>query len=134
MMDSCGQGMSGTSTPMGSCALQVAERSSLSQLGVKTSPLCVEPVFAGSVAPSYNVLHGDACPQVALENIIKEELPCVSHAVVIGDRRRFVSCLLTLKVHVDEEDGKPTTALLPAVTKCALWLHRVCGVCCDLRH
>ena len=36
--------------------------------------------------------------QVPIENMIKEELSCISQAMLIGDRRKFVSCLLTFKV------------------------------------
>ena len=32
---------------------------------------------------------------------MKKELPCLSHVVLIGDRRKFLSCLVTLKLEVD---------------------------------
>ena len=32
---------------------------------------------------------------------VKKELPCLSHVVLIGDRRKFLSCLVTLKLEVD---------------------------------
>ena len=31
---------------------------------------------------------------------VKKELPCLSHVVLIGDRRKFLSCLVTLKLEV----------------------------------
>ena len=31
---------------------------------------------------------------------MKKELPCLSHVVLIGDRRKFLSCLVTLKLEV----------------------------------
>lgn len=37
---------------------------------------------------------------VLIENNIKEELPVISQAVVVGDRRKFLSILLTLKVNI----------------------------------
>ena len=35
---------------------------------------------------------------VLIEDNIKAELPIVSHAMVVGDRRKFLSILLTLRV------------------------------------
>ena len=41
---------------------------------------------------------GENVAPVAIEDAVKEQLPCVSNCVVIGDRRKFLSILLTLKV------------------------------------
>ena len=35
---------------------------------------------------------------VPIEDAIKEQLPCVSNCMLIGDKRKFLSVLLTLKV------------------------------------
>ena len=43
-----------------------------------------------------------------------EELPCLSNAMLIGDRRKFLSCLLTLKVDVDADTLEPTNKLASA--------------------
>ena len=50
---------------------------------------------------------GENIAPVPIEKAIKKALPCVSNAVVIGDRQRFCSVLLTLKVAVDE-NGQPS--------------------------
>jgi long-chain-fatty-acid--CoA ligase ACSBG len=50
---------------------------------------------------------GENVPPVPIENIIKEEMPAISQAVVIGDGRKFLSVLLTLKTGVNEESGVP---------------------------
>lgn len=54
---------------------------------------------------------GENIPPVLIEDAIKEELPCVSNAMLIGDKRKFLSVLLTLKTQVDGE--VPTSQLSP---------------------
>ncbi len=39
-----------------------------------------------------------------IEDTIKRILPCISNAMVIGDKKKFLSCLLTLKVRVGQFD------------------------------
>ena len=41
---------------------------------------------------------GETVAPVLVEDNIKAELPCVSQAMVVGDRRKFLAVLLTLKV------------------------------------
>ena len=41
---------------------------------------------------------GENIPPVPIEDAIKEEVPLISNVMVIGDKRKFLSCLLTLKV------------------------------------
>lgn len=41
----------------------------------------------------------------------------MSNVVVIGDRRKFISCLLTLRVIVDPETEAPTDKLDRAATE-----------------
>ena len=41
-------------------------------------------------------------PPVLVEEAIKKELPCISNAMVVGDRKKFLSCILTFKVDVDQ--------------------------------
>ena len=65
---------------------------------------------------------GENIPPVLLEDNIKAALPCLSNAMVIGDRRKFLSCLLTLKVEVDPDTLEPTDVLSP----CTLdWLQSI---------
>ena len=44
---------------------------------------------------------------VSIENTVKDLIPLVDHAVVIGDRKKYLSLLLTLKLEVTST-GEPT--------------------------
>ena len=48
-----------------------------------------------------------------VEDSIKQELPCISNAVLIGDKKKFLTVFLTFKV-VMENGETPTNALNPA--------------------
>ncbi|KDO18941.1 hypothetical protein SPRG_15797 [Saprolegnia parasitica CBS 223.65] len=53
---------------------------------------------------------GENIPPVLLEDAVKEELAVLSNVMAIGDRRKFLTALFTLKVLVDGE-GNPTDKL-----------------------
>jgi long-chain-fatty-acid--CoA ligase ACSBG len=56
---------------------------------------------------------GENIPPVLIENKIKSELPILSNCTLIGDHRKYLVCLMTLKcVH---NDGVPTDQLDPIV-------------------
>jgi long-chain-fatty-acid--CoA ligase ACSBG len=44
---------------------------------------------------------------VLIEQNLKEVIPAISNVVVIGEKRKYLSCLVTLKSEVDA-DGLPT--------------------------
>lgn len=54
---------------------------------------------------------GENVPPFIVENMVKNELPCLSHVMLIGDRRKFLACLLTLRVEVDQESLEPKSTL-----------------------
>jgi long-chain-fatty-acid--CoA ligase ACSBG len=58
---------------------------------------------------------GENIPPVLIENTIKEEIPILSNAVVIGDRRKFLTALFTLKTVPDAQTGHPSRQLTPMV-------------------
>jgi len=49
---------------------------------------------------------------VPLEDKLKSEIPAVSQAVVLGDKLKFLSVLLTLKTEVDLNTQEPLDKLV----------------------
>ncbi|XP_036383253.1 long-chain-fatty-acid--CoA ligase ACSBG2-like [Megalops cyprinoides] len=56
---------------------------------------------------------GENIPPVPIEDAVKEEVSIISNAMLVGDKRKFLSMLLTLKCNVDDA-GEPTHELTPA--------------------
>ncbi|KAF0735436.1 hypothetical protein Ae201684_008123 [Aphanomyces euteiches] len=56
---------------------------------------------------------GENIPPVLIEDAINEEIPLLSNVMVIGDRRKFLTAVFTLKVLVDAE-GNPSDQLDPS--------------------
>ncbi|KAL2093224.1 hypothetical protein ACEWY4_010536 [Coilia grayii] len=62
---------------------------------------------------------GENVPPVPIEDAVKQELPIISNAMLIGDKRKFLSMLLTLKCLSNTETMEPTDELsLEAVEFC----------------
>ncbi|TDH13304.1 hypothetical protein EPR50_G00053670 [Perca flavescens] len=53
---------------------------------------------------------GENIPPVPIEDAVKAEVPIISNAMLIGDKLKFLSMLLTLKCVVDD-NGEPTDEL-----------------------
>ena len=60
---------------------------------------------------------GENVPPIPIEESVKAQLPIISNAMVIGDAKKFVSILLTLKVNPDPNTMMPTDKLNPDVLK-----------------
>ncbi len=56
---------------------------------------------------------GENVPPVLVEEEIKKAVPAISNVMVIGDRRKFLSCLITLKVEIDQDTLEPGSELSP---------------------
>ncbi|OQV24216.1 Long-chain-fatty-acid--CoA ligase ACSBG2 [Hypsibius exemplaris] len=68
---------------------------------------------------------GENIPPVAIEDTVKEHLPIVSHAMLIGDKRKFLSILLTLKTDIDLNSGDPINTLTRPTQE---WIKEATGV------
>ncbi|XP_018415207.1 PREDICTED: long-chain-fatty-acid--CoA ligase ACSBG2 isoform X2 [Nanorana parkeri] len=54
---------------------------------------------------------GENIPPVAIEDAIKEHIPIISNVMVIGDKKKFLSMLLTLKCDMNADSGEPEDEL-----------------------
>uniref|UniRef100_A0A8C8B8G8 Long-chain-fatty-acid--CoA ligase ACSBG1 n=1 Tax=Otus sunia TaxID=257818 RepID=A0A8C8B8G8_9STRI len=54
---------------------------------------------------------GENVPPIPIEDAVKKELPIVSNAMVIGDKKKFLAMLLTLKSVLDPDTSDPTDIL-----------------------
>ncbi|NWW84708.1 ACBG2 ligase, partial [Rhynochetos jubatus] len=62
---------------------------------------------------------GENIPPVPIEDAVKEALPFISNAMLVGDQAKFLAMLLTLKCNVDVETGEPGDDLTPeAIEHC----------------
>ncbi|NXX94746.1 ACBG2 ligase, partial [Centropus bengalensis] len=60
---------------------------------------------------------GENVPPVPIEDAVKDALPIISNAMLVGDRAKFLAMLLTLKCKVNRETGEPKDDLTPEVIK-----------------
>lgn len=56
---------------------------------------------------------GENIPPVLIEDSLKAEVPAISNTMLIGDKRKFLACLITLKTEPDAT-GNPTDKLFAA--------------------
>ncbi|NWW26820.1 ACBG2 ligase, partial [Falcunculus frontatus] len=56
---------------------------------------------------------GENIPPVPIEDAVKNAVPIISNAMLVGDKAKFLAMLLTLKCVVDAETGEPGDDLAP---------------------
>jgi long-chain-fatty-acid--CoA ligase ACSBG len=54
---------------------------------------------------------GENIPPVLIENEMKAAMPALGNCMVVGDKRKFLAMLVSLKTEVDKETGAPTDKL-----------------------
>ena len=74
-------------------------------------------IITGRIKELIITAGGENVPHTPIEDRIRKQLPCVSNAMLIGDGRKFLSCLLTLRVDVDPDSQEPTERLSPPALK-----------------
>ncbi|XP_014817124.1 PREDICTED: long-chain-fatty-acid--CoA ligase ACSBG2 isoform X1 [Calidris pugnax] len=56
---------------------------------------------------------GENVPPVPIEDAVKDAVPIISNAMLVGDKAKFLAMLLTLKCTMDTETGEPGDDLTP---------------------
>lgn len=54
---------------------------------------------------------GENVPPVPIEQMVQYELPNISFCMLVGDKKKFLSLLITLKLEIDPSTGAPTSVL-----------------------
>lgn len=65
---------------------------------------------------------GENIPPVHIEHLVKSELHVISNAFLVGDKKKFLTMLVTIKTDMDPDTGAPRDSLRPDTMK---WLREM---------
>ncbi|KAJ7308196.1 hypothetical protein JRQ81_008714 [Phrynocephalus forsythii] len=60
---------------------------------------------------------GENIPPVPIEDAVKEAVPILSNVMLVGDKAKFLSMLVTLKCKMNPDSGEPEDELTPEVVE-----------------
>ncbi|XP_069353014.1 long-chain-fatty-acid--CoA ligase ACSBG2 isoform X1 [Eulemur rufifrons] len=63
--------------------------------------------ITGSIKELLITVSGENVAPIPIENLVKKEIPIISNAMLVGEKAKFLSMLLTLKCDVDQRTGEP---------------------------
>ncbi|KJE92043.1 long-chain-fatty-acid-CoA ligase ACSBG2 [Capsaspora owczarzaki ATCC 30864] len=73
-------------------------------------------LLTGRIKEIIITANGENVPPLMVEGALKHQIPIISNAMVIGDNRKFLTCLMTLKCELGD-DGLPSDRLPSSTLK-----------------
>ncbi|XP_052048948.1 long-chain-fatty-acid--CoA ligase ACSBG2 [Apodemus sylvaticus] len=75
--------------------------------------------ITGRIKEILTTAGGENVSPIPIETLVKEKIPIISHAMLVGNKAKFLSMLLTLKCETDQMSGEPLDKLsMEAISFC----------------